>query len=457
MVSDFVHGLAVEAEFGEGEEAVGVDPGIGAADGGFELGAEIEGVLGDAIPFEEGAAGAVAEGESGDEVEEVEGFGDFVPGITCEPFVRAFASEDNFLSVFVDTAGEHEEGSAGGIDDGGFGGLDELGVGFEDVGGAEGLDEGRGDADVFGGLIGAAEFVEDGIVDLDGVGADVGAFDVAGHGDDEAGVEAAGEVGADGDVCAEAFFDGVEEDLLEFVDELLRVGGVGKRFVALIREVEFPEGLFADDRFFAGFGAGGDLEEVTGGEEVDAFKAGDGAGHGGEGEDLIEATAVWLGGDLAGGEEAFYFGSEEEPVALPGPVEGGDAEAISGEGDLVAGLVIEGDGELATELAEDVLATFLPEVGDEFGVAVGDEVVAALEEFGALFAVVEEFSIEDNGDGVVFVGDGLLAIGEANDAETAGGEGEAGAMEEAFFVGAAVDEGASHAFDDAIWHWAASC
>jgi hypothetical protein len=58
------------------------------------------------------------------------------------------------------------------------------------------------------------------------------------------------------------------------------------------------------------------LEEVTRGEEVDAFEAGDGAGHGGEGEDLIDATAVGLGGDVAGGEEAFYFGSEEEPVAL---------------------------------------------------------------------------------------------------------------------------------------------
>ena len=250
MVSDFVHGLAVEAEFGEGEEAVGIDPSIGASDGGFELGAEVEGVLGDVMPFEEGAAGEVAEGEAGDEVEEVEGFGDFVSGITCEPFVRAFAGEDDFLSVFVDAAGEHEERGAGGIDDGGFGGLDELGVGFEDVGGAERLDEGWGDAELTGGLIGAAEFVEDGIVDLDGVGADVGAFDVAGHGDDEAGVEAAGEVGTDGDICAEAFFDGGEEDLLEFVDELLGVGG--GVFVALVGEVELPEGLLADDWVLAG-------------------------------------------------------------------------------------------------------------------------------------------------------------------------------------------------------------
>jgi hypothetical protein len=112
VVADFVHGLAVEAEFGEGEEAVGVDPSIWATDGGFELGAEVEGVLGDVMPFEEGAAGTIAEGETGDEVEEVEGFGDFVPGITCEPFVRAFASEDDFLSVFVDAAGEHEESGA---------------------------------------------------------------------------------------------------------------------------------------------------------------------------------------------------------------------------------------------------------------------------------------------------------------------------------------------------------
>lgn len=250
MVSDFVHGLAVKAEFGEGEETVGVDPGIGASDGGFELGAEVEGVLGDVMPFEEGAAGAVAEGEAGDEVEEVEGFGDFVPGITCEPFVRAFAGEDDFLSVFVDAAGEHEERGAGGVDDGGFGGLDEFRVGFEDVGGAEMLDQGRGDADVFGGLIGAAEFVEDGIVDLDGVGADVGSFDAASHGDDEAGVEAAGEVGADRDICAEAIFDGGEEDLLEFVDELVRVGG--GVLVALVGEVELPEGLLADDWVLAG-------------------------------------------------------------------------------------------------------------------------------------------------------------------------------------------------------------
>lgn len=50
----------------------------------------------------------------------------------------------------------------------------------------------------------------------------------------------------------------------------------------------------------------------------------------------------------------------------------------------------------------------------------------------------------------------MLAIGEADNAETAGGEGEAGAMEEAFFVGAAMDEGAGHAFDDVLWHRAAS-
>ena len=103
---------------------------------------------------------------------------------------------------------------------------------------------------MFGGLVGTAEFVKDGIVDLDGVGADVGAFDVAGHGNDEAGVEAAGEVGADGDICAEAFFDGGEEDLLECVDELVRVrGGV---FVALVWEVELPEGLLMDDWVLAG-------------------------------------------------------------------------------------------------------------------------------------------------------------------------------------------------------------
>jgi hypothetical protein len=39
---------------------------------------------------------------------------------------------------------------------------------------------------------------------------------------------------------------------------------------------------------------------------------------------------------------------------------------------------------------------------------------------------------------------------------TAAHASEAGAMEEAFFIGAAVDEGASHALDDLLWHRAAS-
>ena len=97
-------------------------------------------------------------------------------------------------------------------------------------------------------------------------------------------------------------------------------------------------------------GAGGrDLHEVPGREELDAPEAGGRPRQRGEGEDVVDPVQVGLGGDHAGGEERLDLRGEEEPVALAGPVERGDAEAVAPEEQAGAADVPERHGELAAE------------------------------------------------------------------------------------------------------------
>jgi acyl transferase domain-containing protein/NADPH:quinone reductase-like Zn-dependent oxidoreductase/acyl carrier protein len=183
---------------------------------------------------------------------------------------------------------------------------------------------------------------------------------------------------------------------------------------------------------------------VAWGKELDALEAGDGAWERGESEDMIEATSVWASGDHAGGEEGFDFGGEEEPIALARPVDRADSEAIAGEKERAGGFVPEGDGKLSAEAFEHPELVFFPEVGNDFGIAGFFEVMPAFFEIAALLEMIEEFTIEDRRDTGGFVGHGLLSIGEADDAQSAGSEPEALAEKVAFFVGATMTDCRGH-------------
>jgi hypothetical protein len=96
--------------------------------------------------------------------------------------------------------------------------------------------------------------------------------------------------------------------------------------------------------------------------------------------------------------------------------------------------------------------TLLPEVGDDLRVAVGDEVMSAPRQLDASLDVIEQLAVENDKNAPVFIGDGLLAIGKADDAESSGGQGKTGAMKEALFVRTAMHESVGHALDDALGH-----
>ena len=61
----------------------------------------------------------------------------------------------------------------------------------------------------------------------------------------------------------------------------------------------------------------------------------------------------------------------------------------------------------------------LPHVGNHLGVTMCDEAMPTRSQLVPTFNVIEQFAVEDDGDGAVFVKDRLLSIGQANDAEPA--------------------------------------
>lgn len=84
--------------------------------------------------------------------------------------------------------------------------------------------------------------------------------------------------------------------------------------------------------------------------------------------------------------------------------------------------IVQGHGELAAHSLEHAFVAFLPEVRDDLGVAVGVQNMASRNELGALLGEIEELAIEDGVGALVFIAHGLLTIGEADNAETAGSE-----------------------------------
>src|SRR5260221_2632752 len=80
--------------------------------------------------------------------------------------------------------------------------------------------------------------------------------------------------------------------------------------------------------------------------------------------------------------------------------------------------VPESDRELPAKALEHRFPELLPKVGQKLGIGAGAKNVALGLEFLALFGIVEEFAVEDDVNGAVFVGEGLAAVFQADDAQT---------------------------------------
>ena len=146
----------------------------------------------------------------------------------------------------------------------------------------------------------------------------------------------------------------------------------------------------------------------------------------------------------ARGEQPFDLGREKKPVALPGPVRAGDAEAVAPELQPSLALIPQRDGKLPAQPLEHPFLMLFPQVRNDFGVAVGDEAMPARFQLGPPFDVIEQFAVEDDEDAPVLIGDRLLSIRQADNAQPSRGQRHPGSLEEALFVRAAMQKCARH-------------
>jgi hypothetical protein len=183
---------------------------------------------------------------------------------------------------------------------------------------------------------------------------------------------------------------------------------------------------------------------VPGAQQLDALEARDRPRQGGEREDMVEAPPVRPRRHHAGSQQRFNLGREQQPVALPRPIERADAEPVAAEHQASPALIPQRDGELPAQPLEHSLLMLLPEMRDDFRVAVLHQTMPARFQLRPLFEVVKQLAIEDHDDVRVLIGHRLLAIREADNAQPARRERDAWLKKETFFVRAAMHQGTRH-------------
>ena len=117
---------------------------------------------------------------------------------------------------------------------------------------------------------------------------------------------------------------------------------------------------------------------------------------------------------------------------------------------MLAAAVPQGERELPAQVLEHPLLILLPQMRDDLRVAVRDKAVAESFEPGTHVGVIEEFPVEDDRDGTVFIADGLLAVRETNDAEAPRRQRQRRQFQEALLVRTAMHDGVRHGADRAL-------
>ena len=96
-------------------------------------------------------------------------------------------------------------------------------------------------------------------------------------------------------------------------------------------------------------------------------------------------------------------------------------------------------------MLDAVLAVFLVEMNDGFGVALGAITVATSDQMLAQRPVIVDLAVEDDPDRTVFIADGLMAGGKVDDAKAAHAQADLALREDAVVVRTAVGHDVAHA------------
>lgn len=196
------------------------------------------------------------------------------------------------------------------------------------------------------------------------------------------------------------------------------------------------------------------VQEMSWFQSVDAFEATTRPRNTEKGEQVVDAKQVWRCVNHSGGKDGLYLGTEQKPIGAivlnPGVVKRANAHTIPRKDDSPALTVPDSYSKLPFKRVEHSFLMIFVQVWNQLGIAVGGKAMPFRFKLLLDFGIVKEFTIKNSGDGPVFIEDGLLAICQANDAQSAVGEGKAWNLQIAILIGAAMKYGLRHVSND-IW------
>ena len=287
--------------------------------------------------------------------------------VAAEHLVGALARHHDLVAVVPHQPRQQEQRRGRGAQHGRLGVPHHLGEDLGDVGG------GDGDLLVLGAELGHHLLLVDPFVELrvgepqrEGVQRRLGV--PRDHRGGDRGVDASGEVGADGYVAAH------EPQPGRLDEALAQLGGVGldvlPRLGAPVGEVDAPVGVAPE-------AVAVQHRDVAGLELLDAGEHRAGGHRRPVGEHLVEPDGVEGTRHGRVGHQRLDLGGEGDPVPVTRVEERAHAEAVAREHEPVLARVPQGQRPLAVEAGEALLAPLLPGVHDDLGVARGAEAVAA--------------------------------------------------------------------------------
>ena len=154
--------------------------------------------------------------------------------------------------------------------------------------------------------------------------------------------------------------------------------------------------------------------------------------------------------DIAGGDDAGQGRGEAQAIADLAGVKRLDPEPVAGERDSAAFALVDGEGEHALEALDAVRAPGVVRLGDHFGVAIGEEAVAAALKLVAKLAIIVDAAVEDEVEAELRVDQRLRRAGrQVDDLEPLVAEADAAAHQLSAGVGPAPLLAAHHRRDGA--------
>ena len=271
-------------------------------------------------------------------------------------------------------------------------------------------------------------------VEAEGEGMDVFGGKLGGQGCNGAGVAAGGEECGYRNIGTEVHGQRFEQHMMKAGEHLLAVGrGTG---VVFRLEGSDGRGEWLDARLLTG----ADFKERAGRQGVDSTV--EGVRFGNRAPEIKASMPGGIGGKIDAGNLFYRLNLRREGqersggIRRCGPVEGLNAERITGESELLVLLVPNGDGEHSTQTGKASRTLLSKERKDNFSIAGGLEGVSAGDELSAKLSVVVDFAVKDKDIAAIRGVHGLVGAGGWVE------NGEAGVREEEVVIGIAPQAGA---------------